>query len=105
VQLNTAHYLQSFAFTNGTVNSLIVFNLHRTSSLPVTFSGANAPQGAVQISQLTSANITDTNEVGKSVKIAATRNIRHSQDLTSGLSLPPYSMTVLTWARIQPRRF
>ncbi len=58
----TAHYLQSFAFTNGTQHSVVVMNLSRSGSLPVTFSGANAPTGDVLISQLTSTNITDNNE-------------------------------------------
>src|SRR6202044_2399886 len=61
IQLDNAHYLQSFAFTNGTQNSVVVFNLSRSGSLPVTFSGANAPSGNIVISQLTSLNPTDNN--------------------------------------------
>ena len=58
VQLNGAHYLQSFVFTKGNTTSLIVLNLHPTQALPVTFSG-NVPSGSVQMSHLTSANITE----------------------------------------------
>jgi hypothetical protein len=62
VQLNGAHYLQSFAFLNGNTASVIVFNLNQTTALPVVFSGADAPSGVVELSQITSAHITDNNE-------------------------------------------
>src|ERR1700722_10488458 len=57
VQLNGAHYLQSFAFLNQGNVSTVLFNLNQTSSLPVTLSGADAPTGSVQMTQITSANI------------------------------------------------
>jgi hypothetical protein len=95
VQLNGAHYLHSFAFAQGSNLSAVVFNLSRTSSLPVTFSGPNAPVGAVQMQQLTSANLTDTNENSNVVSI--TPSTLNSFNPAAGLSLPPYSMTVLTW--------
>ncbi len=62
ITLAAAHYLQTFAFTDGTHYSVVVFNLSRSGALPVTFSGTNAPTGNVLISQLTSANPTDNNE-------------------------------------------
>src|SRR5579859_2501326 len=96
VQLNGAHYLQSFAFLNNGVVSVVVFNLNQTSALPVTFSGSNAPTGAVQMSQITSANITDNNETTDTVKVAT--QTLSGFDPTVGLSLPPFSMTVLTVA-------
>ena len=95
VQLNGAHYLQSFAFANGNNRSTIIFNLNLSSPLPVTFSGSNAPQGAVQIQQLTSGNPTDTNET--SAVVVPTTTSVSSFNPASPLSLPPYSMTVLTW--------
>jgi hypothetical protein len=70
VQLNGAHYLQSFAFSSGSLRSLIVFNLQRTSSLPVTFVGANAPFGTVTMQQLTSGSPSDTNETSSVVNIS-----------------------------------
>ena len=96
VQLTGAHYLQSFAFSSGSNYSLIVFNLHRTASLPVTFSGTHAPSGTVQITTLTSANITDTNETLELVSplTSAASNFNP----IAPYSLPPYSMTVLTWS-------
>jgi hypothetical protein len=95
VQLNGAHYLQSFAFAQGNNLSTVVFNLHRTATLPVTFSGANAPSGIVQMQQLTSANPTDNNENANVVAIAPSTLTGFNP--AAGLSLPPYSMTVLTW--------
>ncbi len=96
VYLNGAHDLQSYAFQNGTSFSLVLFNLSRTSALPVTFNGANAPTGTVQVQQLTSANPTDTNETSNVVQIASSATTNFND--TTGLSLPPYSMTVLTWS-------
>ncbi len=95
VQFNNAHYLLSFAFSQGTTRNLVVFNYHRTSALPVTFTGANAPNGTVTVQQLTSPNITDTNESAANVNLT-------SQTLSgfvpsSNFTLPPYSMTLLTW--------
>ena len=75
--------------------SVIVFNLDRESSGPVPFSGANAPSGLVELQQLTSANITDTNEDAQVIDIhgRAFKNF----DPATPMSLPPYSMTVLRW--------
>ena len=96
IVIKGAHYLQTFAFTNGTQNSLILFNLSRTSALPVTFSGVNAPYGTVQVGLLTSANLTDNNESGQ--KIAIANSTLHNFDPSATTSLPPYSMTVYTWS-------
>ena len=96
VFLNGAHYLQSYAFQNGSNDSLVIFNLSRTSALPVTFSGTNAPTGSVQMQQLTSANLTNTNELSNLVQIATTAITNFNG--STGLSLPPYSMTVLNWS-------
>jgi alpha-L-arabinofuranosidase len=96
VYLSGAHYLQSYAFQNGTSFTAVLFNLSRTTTLPVTFSGANEPTGAVQVQQLTSANPTDTNETSNVVAITSSTMSGFSD--TAGLSLPPYSMTVLTWS-------
>ncbi|HEY0795958.1 MAG TPA: hypothetical protein VGD64_09280 [Acidisarcina sp.] len=90
-----AHYIQSFAFTDGTTTNLVLFNLHRTLALPVILSGANAPIGNASITTLTSAAITDNNEFADDVEPTTT-----SQALQSGstLSLPPYSMTTISYA-------
>jgi hypothetical protein len=99
VKLTRAHYLQSFAFARGSQRSLVVFNLHRASSLPVSFSGMNAPTGAVRMQQLTSALPTDTNE--DSVKVNIASQTLAGFDPSDTLSLPPYSMTVLSWTASQ----
>ncbi len=99
VVLNGAHYLQSFAFLNGNTASAVIFNLNQTVSLPVTFSGVNAPSGSVQVSQLTSANITDNNETADTVQ-TTTQTLSGFSPAT-GISLPPFSMTVLTWSASQ----
>ncbi len=100
IQLANAHYLQPFAFTDGTHYSVVVFNLSRSGSLPVTFSGPNAPTGNVLISQFTSTNLTDNNEGLTSntpvVKGATQTTVTNFNPATS-YSLPPYSMTVFLW--------
>jgi alpha-L-arabinofuranosidase len=102
VQLPSAHYLQSFAFSTGSHNSVVVFNLHRTDILPVTFSGANAPSGTVQMQQLRSERLIDTNEA--SAKVNITNTVLTGFDSQSGLSLPPFSMTVLNWTSSQTKQ-
>ncbi|HWE53386.1 MAG TPA: hypothetical protein VG273_26570 [Bryobacteraceae bacterium] len=98
VRLAGAHYLQSYAFSSGTAYSLIVLNLHRTDSLPVTFSGPNAPSGTVQAEMLTSASPSDTNEEADVVHINGETLEPGS---TQPLLLPPNSMTLLTWGEPQ----
>ncbi len=99
IQLANAHYLQSFAFTDGTHYSMIVFNLSRSGSLPITFSGTNAPTGSVLISQLTSQNITDNNEnlTGNTPVVSTTQSNVSNFNPASAYSLPPFSMTVFQW--------
>ena len=93
IKVNGAHYIQSFAFANGTENSLVVFNLSRTTALPVTFTGPNAPTGLVQVGLLTSANLTDNNEKSNTVQI---QNSTIQNFNAFGLTtLPPFSMTVV----------
>jgi hypothetical protein len=99
VVLNGAHYLQSFAFMNGNTASAMIFNLNQTAALPVTFSGVNAPSGSVQMSQITSANITDSNETADTVQ--TTTQSLSGFGPTTGISLPPFSMTVLNWSASQ----
>ncbi len=100
VGLNNANYIQSFAFSNGAgAYSAVLLNLSLTNSLPVTFSGANAPSGAVELQQLTSEEPTDNNE--NSSVVAPVSSSLSNFNPSSGISLPPYSMTVLTWSQNQ----
>ena len=94
IGLDNIPYIQSFAFVNGTRRSVVVFNLHRTDALQVQFSGPNAPSGNVTIRQLTSANITDTNESAENVVI--TTQTVSNFDPSQNVTLPPFSMTVFS---------
>lgn len=94
IQYNNAHLIQSFAFANGTHRSVIVINLDRANPLQVTFSGANAPHGAVTIRQLAATTITASNEAAQNVGIT-TQNITNFDPLQP-LTLPPFSMSVLS---------
>jgi hypothetical protein len=93
IRLDNAHELQTFAFADGPRRSLILFNLSRTSALPVAFAGPNAPTGEVHQTLLTASNITDSNEQRDLVH-PRTANIPH---FNPAQTLPPHSMTVLTW--------
>jgi alpha-L-arabinofuranosidase len=90
-----AHFIQSFAFADGPKHSLILINLSRANALPVTFSGGDAPKGAVTESRLTSKNITDTNEQQRTVA-TVTRQL-NAFNPNAPYSLPPFSMIVLSW--------
>ena len=94
-QLNNAHYLQSFFLVDGVHRGLILYNLHRTSSLDVIFSGTNSPQNNVSVKRLTGPAITATNETAANVTI--TPQSYTNFDPSVPLNLPPYSMTVLKW--------
>lgn len=96
IQLSGAHTIQSFAFSDGVHSrSIIVFNLSRTAALLVTFSGPSVPTGTVNVGQLTSAKITDNNETTGQVGI--TNSTISNFQASTPYSLPPFSMTVLTW--------
>ncbi|MEO6802939.1 MAG: hypothetical protein ABI197_06825 [Granulicella sp.] len=99
IVLNGAHFLQSFAFSEGTTRTLIVVNLSRTDALPITISGASAPSGTVNVGTYTSANLTDTNEVKNTVGLTSSTlsNFKAGQVY----STPPFSMTVLSWQASQ----
>jgi len=94
IKLAGAHYIQSFAFTDGSRTSLVLLNLSRDKALPVAISGASVPHSNVKMSRLTAAKINDTNESDNKVRI--TEEALPTFD-ASAYSLPPYSMTVLTW--------
>lgn len=99
IELDRAHTLQAFAFADGTTRSAVVFNLSRTATLPITFSGVGAPSGQVEVSQLTSKNITDTNEIKENVTAAKTSLTGFTG--SAPYQLPPFSMTVFKWKTAQ----
>ncbi len=93
VSLAGAHYIQSFAFSNGATNKLVLLNLNRTTALPVVFSGTMSPYGNATVQTLTSTNLTDNNETGSVVTATSA-----TQTFAAGASytLPAHSMTVIT---------
>ncbi len=94
IELNHVHELQTFAFTDGKTDTMILLNLSRTTPRTVGLEGACVPQGTVSVETLTSARITDTNEHQENVKIVG----RVEHDFVPGkgsLTLPPFSMTSL----------
>jgi hypothetical protein len=95
IQLANAHELQTFAFADGSLRSLILFNLSRTTVRPVTFAGPNAPSGEVRQTLLTAANITDSNEHRDLVHPRTSTLTRFNP--AAPYPLPAHSMTVLTW--------
>ncbi len=97
VAINNVPAIQAFAFTTGSgAYSLILLNLDTNTSgsgsHSVGFSGANAPTGAVTVSVLKSANLSDTNETSAVIAPA-------SGSYSNPMTLAPYSMYVLTWHR------
>jgi hypothetical protein len=95
VQLSGARYLQSFAFRQGNRYKLVLYNLHRTSALPVNFGGSAMPSGTVTMERFGSAQITDNNETSEMVR--NTTQTLTSFNPSASFSLPAFSMTVLTW--------
>lgn len=93
IQIDNVPFIQTFAFVNGARRAIVAFNLHRTSALDVTFTGANAPRGSVTMKRLTSAALTDNNE--DAVNVVTTTQQLSNFDPAVPLTLPPFSMTVL----------
>lgn len=95
VLLDHAQLIQSFAFAEGSRHSVILFNLSRSQSIPVTFAGDTKPSNIVEESRVTAANIDDSNENTERVLIRR----RHLQAFQANApyELPAYSMTVLRW--------
>jgi len=92
IALTNAHELQTFAFAEGSHRSLVLLNLSRTQSLPIHLAGPKAPTGTVTQTVLTAAHITDSNENQDLVEPRST-------PYSSTESLPPHSLTVLTWTK------
>ena len=95
VQLANAHYIQSYAFSDGVSKSLLIFNLHRTDNLQVNFAGINAPSGPATMIRLSSGAITDNNEDSPTVGI--TSQAMDAIDPTQPIWLPPYSLSLIQW--------
>ena len=94
IALPNAHYLQTFAFSDAPAHhrSLILLNLSRDQSLPIQLAGPEAPTGPVTQTTLTAPHITDNNEQSTQVE-------PHQTPYSPNQSLPPHSLTVLTWTK------
>lgn len=95
IKLDDAHLIQSFAFADGARHSVILLNLSRNSSIPIAFAGLLRPSRTVEEKLVTTEHIEDTNESTHRVSIQ--RRHLTSFDANSPYTLPPFSMTVLTW--------
>jgi hypothetical protein len=95
VELKGAHFIQSFAFTDGGHFNLVLFNLSRSGPVPVIFSGPNAPRGVIRMSRLASAHPGDNNENAQVVSIKREKLLGFNPN--TPYALPPCSMTVLSW--------
>lgn len=96
VALTGARYLQSFAFQRpGGGHAAVLFNLHLTDSIAVTFSGA-VPTGDVTIGRLEAGSAASNNE--DSINVTVRTLIDQSFNPDSPFVLAPHSLTVLTWS-------
>jgi hypothetical protein len=95
IKLDHAQLIQSFAFVEGSRHSLILLNLSRTETIPVTFAGVNKPSGALEESRATAAMIENSNE--KSALVSIQRKHLTGFQSAAPYQLPPFSMTVLRW--------
>lgn len=94
--LTGAHYIQSFAFTDGNKLNIVLFNLSRTTALPINFAGLNTPLGAAAISTLSSPSISASNETTGNVTI---KNITATLTAGTTLMLPAFSMSTISIAK------
>ena len=101
VSFTNAHRLQSYAFSAGATQSVVLFNLDLSNALEVAFAGPLAPTGSVQLQRLTAASITANNESSNVVVITA--QALGAFNPAVPLTVPPYSMTTLQWALPVPR--
>ena len=95
-----AYCFQSADDANSYAVELI--NESLTTSYPISFAGGGAPGTNVNVQQLAPTNPTDTNEapVGSwtgQTAAAVSITTLAGQDLSSGITLPPDSVTVLTY--------
>ena len=95
IELPAAHLLQTFAFADGPRRSLIILNLSRTNAIPLRLAGPDAPTGPVTQTLLTAPDLSSTNEQTPQVTLQ-TQHLPHFNP-TLPYSLPPHSLTVLTW--------
>ncbi len=94
-QMNVS-YVHSFAFKNEKNGSLILYNLHRTLDQVVRLDVETNPGSAAKKYVLASPDIYDHNE-GKAENVSIARYDLDDFTFNYSLTLPPHSITVLTW--------
>jgi alpha-L-arabinofuranosidase len=91
-------YINAYATRSGSQRGLIIINLHRTDSLPVTIDLPNPPLASqAQKYELTSATINGNNEPEHEPEVLASQSTLTDFDTNYTLSMQPHSMVVLTW--------
>lgn len=95
VKLDHAQLVQTFAFVEGNLHSLILLNLSNIWTISVTLSGVTIPVNEVKESSVTVANITASND--ESEKVSIRRQHQSGFNPDAPYPLPPYCMTVLRW--------
>jgi len=104
--LSGVPYLYAFCFENGTARAQVYINTDLTSSHTLTFAGTNPPTGTVTVKQVAPPSLDSLNEAATGTPTnttAATVSIATSS-LTSpsSVSLPPYSVTEITYSTSAP---
>ena len=91
-------YLQAYATRDGKTRGVIVFNLHRTESLPVVlrFPGKVKPGTAI-IRRMEADKIDANNEPGHDPQVRETSVQPANFASESALTLKPFSMVVVRW--------
>lgn len=94
------HYVQSFAFRDGSSYGVVLFNLSLVDTLPVELAMPAGATGPATRHQMAPPSIHSDNEDAESVKIES-QLIQDAGNRVS-LDLPPHSLTVLTWGSEPP---
>jgi len=98
----TMNYINTLAFSDGNGKwSLLAFNFHLTNSLDIQITAPTVPSSSATLYVLTSANPTDGNEDSQLVNYTTT-SISNFVQTGYQVTLPPFSLTVLTWIDLPP---
>jgi len=92
----TMQHVNSFAFSDGAgARSLVLFNFHLTTALSVSIRPPVTPNANAVLHKLTSNNIESNNENSSVVSITTSSISNFASGYS--ISIPPYSLYVLTW--------
>ena len=92
-------YIHAYATQNGNDRGLILINLHRTDSLPVSIALPRPASGAQAVKyELSGASINANNEVEHDPEVFATASVLTDFHDNYTFNMQPHSMVVLTWS-------